>query len=158
MFWVSSHERSSEVPVTYQAHHKHSQCQSEMKIKSITFDKISKQKNPRAIPLKFLMSTATLFSSQTKESLHSTFLGGEREKALHWKMRDFEWIQQPRRKCKKTCVRTNSCSYLLPSSDLQLCHLSETEDRASLLILEFRQSFPNSFVSISCSTSHPSLP
>jgi len=54
-----------------------------MKIKSITFDKISKQKNPRAIPLKFLMSTATLFSSQTKESLHSTFLGGEREKALH---------------------------------------------------------------------------
>lgn len=105
--------------------------------------------------------------SQTKESLHSIFLGGWRENALHCKMRDFEWIQQPKRKCKKRCIRTNSCSYFLLSSDSQIFHLSETEEEASLVLLEFlrfphyfmfRQAFQNSFVSISCSTSHPPVP
>lgn len=80
-------------------------------------------------------------------------------------MRDFEWIERPR-KPKKICIRTNSCNYFHLSSDLQLFHLSETEDGASLLLLEFlifplyfmfRQAFQNAFVSISCSTSHHSV-
>lgn len=117
-------------------------------------------------PSSFSLSTTTLLS-QTKESLHSIFWGGETENALHWQMRDFEWIQQPKRKCKKRCIRTNSGNYFLLSPDPQLFHLSETEGGASLLLLEFpifpdyfmfRQAFQNSSVSISCSMSHPSVP
>lgn len=81
--------------------------------------------------------------------------------------RDFEWIEQPRRKCKKICIRTKTGSYFLIFLDPQLFHLPETQDGAGLLLLEFsmlthyfmfRQFFQNTFVPTSCSTSHPSVP
>lgn len=83
------------------------------------------------------------------------------------KLRDFEWIEQPRRKCKKICIRNNTCSYFLIFLDPKLFHLPETQDGAGLLLLEFpihthyfmfRQAFQNTFVPSSCSTSHPSVP
>lgn len=82
-------------------------------------------------------------------------------------MRVFEWIEQPRRKCKKICIRTKTGSYFLIFLDPQLFHLPETQDGAGLLLLEFsvlthyfmfRQFFQNTFVPTSCSTSHPSVP
>lgn len=104
--------------------------------------------------------------SQTQDSLHRILLGGERENVLHWKMRDFKEIEQPRRKCKKRYIRTNTCSYFLIFLDPQLFHLPETQDGAGLLLLEFpmlihfmfRQAYKNTFVPFSCSTFHPSVP
>lgn len=77
---MSSLERSSEVTVTYQAHHKHSQCQSEIKIKGITSEEIPKQKNARATPLKFFMSTTTLFSCHKENKFYITYSWEDKKK------------------------------------------------------------------------------
>lgn len=83
-------EWSFEVAVTYQAHHKYSQCQSEIKNKDITFEDIPKHKKARATPPIFQCYYYIVLLSQTKGSLHSVFLGGEIENTLHWKIMDFE--------------------------------------------------------------------